>query len=464
MSKKNPNIILINCDDLGYADIGCYGSTLNKTPALDRLAEQGMRFTDFYAAAPVCTPSRAAMLAGSYPRRLNMHAFDIRKIDGSGEILEHRGVLFPGQAEGLNPQEKTIASVLKEGGYTTKMIGKWHVGDQPEFLPAHYGFDSWFGIPYSNDMGLQTRGPERVWAQHIKAPLPLVRDSVVVQEQPDQTSVTERYTEEAVTFIRENADRPFFLYFAHTYVHNPLFVPEVFERQSENGVLGAAVAHIDWSLAMLEYELERYGLTDDTLIIFTSDNGGARKSVNTPLRGFKGSTWEGGQRVNCIMKWPARIPAGTICNEISTMMDFLPTFADITGSDIEDGVIRDGHTMLGLMTQEAGASSGYKEFLYFKEGNLDAIRSGDYKLHLHLKELYNLDADVGETDNKYDELPDVVQKLEDMAEVARVDLGDDITGVASANQRPCGWVENPKPLTTYDPNHPYIVALYDIPG
>lgn len=189
MPKEAPNIILINCDDLGYADIGCYGSTLNKTPALDRLAEQGMRFTDFYAAAPVCTPSRAAMLAGSYPRRLNMHAFDIRKIDGSGEILEHRGVLFPGQAEGLNPQEKTIASVLKEGGYTTKMIGKWHVGDQPEFLPAHYGFDSWFGIPYSNDMGLQTRNPEKAWAQHIKAPLPLVRDSVVVQEQPDQTSV-----------------------------------------------------------------------------------------------------------------------------------------------------------------------------------------------------------------------------------------------------------------------------------
>lgn len=464
MSKKNPNIILINCDDLGYADIGCYGSTRNKTPALDRLAEQGMRFTDFYAAAPVCTPSRAAMLAGSYPRRLNMHAFDIRKIDGSGEILEHRGVLFPGQAEGLNPQEKTIASVLKEDGYATKIIGKWHVGDQPEFLPAHYGFDSWFGIPYSNDMGLQTRGSEKTWAQHIRVPLPLVRDSVVVQEQPDQTSVTERYTEEAVTFIRENADRPFFLYFAHTYVHNPLFVPEVFERQSENGVLGAAVAHIDWSLAMLEYELERYGLTDDTLIIFTSDNGGARKSVNTPLRGFKGSTWEGGQRVNCIMKWPARIPAGTTCGEISTMMDFLPTFAGITGADIEDGVIRDGHTMLGLMTQEAGASSGYKEFLYFKEGNLDAIRSGDYKLHLHPKELYNLDTDIGETDNQYDELPDVVQKLEDAAESAREDLGDDITGVVGANQRPCGWVENPKPLTTYDPNHPYIVALYDISG
>ena len=464
MSRKNPNIILINCDDLGYADIGCYGSTRNKTPALDRLAEQGMRFTDFYAAAPVCTPSRAAMLAGSYPRRLNMHAFDIRKIDGSGEILEHRGVLFPGQAEGLNPQEKTIASVLKEDGYATKIIGKWHVGDQPEFLPAHYGFDSWFGIPYSNDMGLQTRGSEKTWAQHIRVPLPLVRDSVVVQEQPDQTSVTERYTEEAVTFIRENADRPFFLYFAHTYVHNPLFVPEVFERQSENGVLGAAVAHIDWSLAMLEYELERYGLTDDTLIIFTSDNGGARKSVNTPLRGFKGSTWEGGQRVNCIMKWPARIPAGTTCGEISTMMDFLPTFAGITGADIEDGVIRDGHTMLGLMTQEAGASSGYKEFLYFKEGNLDAIRSGDYKLHLHPKELYNLDTDIGETDNQYDELPDVVQKLEDAAESAREDLGDDITGVVGANQRPCGWVENPKPLTTYDPNHPYIVALYDISG
>jgi len=393
-----------------------------------------------------------------------MHAFDVRKIDGSGEVIEQRGVLFPGQAEGLNPQEKTIATVLKDSGYATKIIGKWHVGDQCEFMPGNYGFDSWFGIPYSNDMGLQKREAGIVWADHIKVPLPLMRDDRVVQEQPDQASITERYTEEAVSFIRENTDRPFFLYFAHTYVHNPLIVPKVFEKQSENGKLGAAVAEIDWSLAMIEYELERCGVSDDTLIIFTSDNGGARKSVNAPLRGYKGSTWEGGQRVNCIMKWSALIPPGTVCDEICTMMDFLPTFADIVGLEIHDSIIRDGHSMLELMKHAPDAASGYEHFLYFNRGNLEAIRSGDFKLHLHRKELYNLDSDIGESENRYDAYPDVVRSLEVAAASAREDLGDDIAGVTGANQRPCGRIENPKPLTAYDPNHPYLVALYDTSG
>jgi arylsulfatase A len=461
INPEKPNIILINCDDLGYGDIGCYGSTANKTPAIDRLATEGMLFTDFYAAAPVCTPSRAAMLTGSYPKRINMHSFGVRMLDESRRIIHTRGVLFPGQAEGLHPEEKTIATVLKDSGYVTKIIGKWHVGDQPEFLPGNFGFDSWFGIPYSNDMGLQTRTAGNTLREMGKVPLPLMRDNTVVQEQPDQAGITERYTEEAVSFIRSNDDRPFFLYLAHTYVHNPLFVPETFMNRSANGVLGAAIAEIDWSLEMLQYELERSGLTDNTLVIFASDNGGAKKSSNAPLRGFKGSTWEGGQRVNCVMKWPAYIPAGITCNEICSMMDFFPTFAEIGGVDTDDDLVRDGHSMLELMKGETGIPSQYETFLYFNRGRLEAIRRGEYKLHLERRELYDLKKDVGETDNRYNELPEIVAELDRAADVSREDLGDDVTGITGANVRPCGRVEDPKPLAAYDLDHPYIVALYD---
>ena len=309
-----PNIILINCDDLGYGDIGCYGSELNRTPFLDRMAAEGIRFTDFYMASSICTPSRGAMMTGCYPPRIGFGSFD------------GRGVLWPGQAYGLGPQEVTIAQLLKQAGYATKLVGKWHCGDQKEFLPTRFGFDSYYGLPFSNDMARIDMG--RPGEQYDNPPLPLVRDEEVIQEQPDQRALTERYVEESVRFIRENRDRPFFLYFAHMYVHRPRYVPKHSLSESQNGAYGAAVEQIDWSAGVLFDELKRLGLDEDTLVIFTSDNGASITNMdkggsNGPLRGGKGTTWEGGQRLPCIMRWPERIPAGAVCTEIATAMDFL---------------------------------------------------------------------------------------------------------------------------------------------
>ncbi|MDP7134262.1 MAG: sulfatase-like hydrolase/transferase, partial [Planctomycetota bacterium] len=299
MTSARPNIILINCDDLGYGDLGCYGSEVNKTPALDRMAEEGMRFTDFYQASAVCSPSRGAMLTGCYPRRIGFGSF------------EGRWVLFPGQAVGLNQEEKTVASLLKEQGYATMLVGKWHCGDQPEFLPTRHGFDHYYGIPYSNDMGRQA-GREHY------PPLPLMDDDAVIQEQPDQASITERYVERSVRFIRENRGQPFFLYFAHMYVHLPLYAPQRFLRQSENGSYGAAVECIDWAASVLFDEIKELGLDENTLIVFTSDNGSRGRDEggsNSPLRAQKGTTWEGGQRVPCIVRWPGKVPAGKMSSE-----------------------------------------------------------------------------------------------------------------------------------------------------
>ena len=273
-----PNIILINCDDLGYGDIGCYGSELNRTPFLDRMAAEGVSFTDFYMASSVCTPSRGAMMTGCYPRRIGFGSFD------------GRGVLWPGQAYGLGSQEVTIAQLLKQVGYATKLVGKWHCGDQKEFLPTRFGFDSYYGLPFSNDMARIDMG--RPVELYYNPPLPLVRDEEVIQEQPDQRALTERYVEESVRFIRENRDRPFFLYFAHMYVHRPRYVPKHSLSESQNGAYGAAVEQIDWSAAVLFDELRRWGLDEDTLVIFTSDNGASITNMdkggsNGPLRAAK---------------------------------------------------------------------------------------------------------------------------------------------------------------------------------
>ena len=270
---KKPNVILINCDDLGYGDLSCYGSKLNKTPVLDKLAEDGIKFTDFYMASSVCSPSRGAMMTGCYPPRI-----------GFGVFEETKWVLMPGYSEGLNSEEITIAQILKDAGYKTKLVGKWHCGDQEEFMPLNHGFDSYYGLPYSNDMGMSEKRKGKY------PPLPLIKDSEVIQEQPDQASLTERYVEEAVSFMRENKENNFFLYFAHMYVHQPLCVPERFMKDSDNGSYGAAVECIDWATDAILYELKKLGLTENTLIIFTSDNGANKFGINSPLRGSKGTT------------------------------------------------------------------------------------------------------------------------------------------------------------------------------
>lgn len=441
---ESPNVILVNCDDLGYGDVGCYGSTLHSTPVLDRMADEGMRFTDFYMAAPVCSPSRAAMMTGCYPQRIGLET--------GCEIL----VLRPGEPIGLSAEEVTVAQVLKDAGYATKIIGKWHCGDQPEFLPTRRGFDSWYGIPYSNDMGITERHP------HFP-PLPLMRDEEVIQQQPDQAALTERYVEEAVRFIRDNRDNRFFLYLAHMYVHVPLYAPQRFLEQSRNGRYGAAVEHVDWCMAVLFHELQQLGLDDQTLVVFTSDNGGAPQhgASNAPLRGSKGTTWEGGMRVPCIMRWPGVIAPGTECAELTTAMDLLPTLARLAGRNPPDDRLIDGKEILPLILGAPDASSQYDVFYYYREHELQAVRAGDWKLHLTSGELYNLRDDIGETTDLAEKHPDIVTDLEERAADARQDLGDSLTGASGENRRPCGRVADPKPLTTYDPDHPYIVAMYD---
>ena len=462
-----PNIILINCDDLGYGDIGCYGSELNRTPFLDRMAAEGVRFTDFYMASSICTPSRGAMMTGCYPPRIGFGSFD------------GRGVLWPGQAYGLGPQEVTIAQLLQQAGYATKLVGKWHCGDQKEFLPTRFGFDSYYGLPFSNDMARIDMG--RPGEQYDNPPLPLVRDEEVIQEQPDQRALTERYVEESVRFIRENRDRPFFLYFAHMYVHRPRYVPKHSLSESRNGAYGAAVEQIDWSTGVLFDELRRQGLDEDTLVIFTSDNGASITNMdkggsNGPLRGGKGTTWEGGQRLPCIMRWPEGFrPAPSVRKSLRpwTSTRRSPPWATLR---FHKTGLSTARTLRPLMFAEEGAASPHDAFFYYYMNDLEAVRCGKWKLHLRkharagdpdsrdeeVNELYDLESDVGETRNLFDSHPEIVRELSAKLDACRRDLGDRPTGAKGENVRPRGQVDNPQALTEYNPDHPYMIAMYDI--
>jgi len=455
MTNRRPNILLINCDDLGYGDLGCYGSTRNKTPHLDALARDGVTLNEFYMASPVCSASRAAMLTGCYPPRV-----------GFGE----RPVLFPGEAIGLNPSERTIAGYLKDAGYATKIVGKWHCGDQPEFLPTRHGFDDYFGIPYSNDMGRQSNKPE-------SPPLPLLRKETVIQEQPDQRGITERYTDECLQFIDAHREAPFFLYLAHMYVHVPLFVPAPFLEKSDNGAYGGAVECIDWSTGVLVDRLKRHGLLDNTLIVFTSDNGSRARDEggsNAPCRGTKATTWEGGQRVPCIWHWPEGLSGGRSLDGIASSIDLLPTFCRMAEAEPENDVVIDGLDLSDWVVGRS-ESSPREVFCYYAGSALEAIRVGKWKLHVSkggvwgrddeamAPMLCDLENDVGEERNRAADHPDVVERLMVEMESVRADLGDRLTGDAGRGRRAPGHVAQPKPLTQYRPDHPYIVAMYDMP-
>jgi arylsulfatase A len=449
-----PNIILINCDDLGYGDLGCYGSKRNDTPNLDRLAADGVRFTDFYMASPVCSASRAAMLTGCYSQRI-----------GFADCQ----VLFPGQAQGLNPKESTIARQLKKIGYDTKIVGKWHCGDQPEFLPTNHGFDEYFGIPYSNDMGRQVNRLDA-------PPLPLLRNGEVIQQQPDQRGITERYVDESLQFMRRDRENPFFLYLAHMYVHVPLFIPKQFLNTSRNGAYGGAVACIDWAMGMIEAELNRLGIKDNTLVIFTSDNGSRARDEggsNAPLRGTKAQTWEGGQRVPCIMRWPGKIAAGMTCKGIASSIDLFATLAELADAPLPANTKLDSISLVETILE--GKPTKRNVFAYYQGPNLEAVRKGDWKLHFCKvgwapgaaddqvsSELYNLRDDVGEANNVYDKHPEIVAELQVAAEEFRRLLGDGRLGQVGTEIREVGLCKHPKPLTQYDKNHPYMIACYDL--
>ena len=430
-SSARPNIVLIFVDDMGYGDLGCFGSTTHRTPNLDTVAAAGMKFTSFYMAAPSCTPSRAALLTGCYPRRVSMD---------TGSTF---AVLRPGDRKGLHPDEITIAELLKPVGYATACVGKWHLGDQPGFLPTRQGFDSYFGIPYSNDMGVR-KGKN--WP-----PLPLMRAERVIEAPVDQNTLTRRYTEAAVEFIRSNRDRPFFLYLPHTFPHDPLHASPRFRGKSPGGIYGDAVEEIDWSTGEILAELRRLGISRRTLVVFTSDNGAAPNygGSNLPLRGHKATAWEGGMRVPCLMVWPGTIPTGSVCAEMATAMDLLPTFATLAGAELPDDRIIDGRDLSALLRADPGASSPHEAFYYYRGPNLQAIRDGRWKLHFSRKNgratpgaLFDLREDIGETVDQSAAHPDVVARLAAWAEKARLDLGDGrITG---RNQRSAGYVESPE--------------------
>jgi arylsulfatase A-like enzyme len=457
-TSDRPNIVLINCDDLGYGDLGCYGSTRNDTPALDRLASEGLRCTDVSMASPVCSPSRGALLTGCYPPRIGFGSF------------EGLPVLFPGQPVGLPPSEVSLGRLLSDAGYATLMVGKWHCGDQPEFLPTNHGFDHYFGLPYSNDMGRQAGTPvDTDGHQPGYPPLPLLDDDEVLEQQPDQASLTGRYVTEVLRFMRTHRDQPFFVYLAHLYVHLPIYVPDEFARRSRNGAYGAAVASIDWATDVVLAELDRLGLAERTLVVFTSDNGALDRpdgGSNLPLRGHKGSTWEGGVRVPFLARWPGRIEPGRVCDELVSSVDLYPTFARLAGTRPPEDRTIDGVDVTGLLLD--GEPSPREHLALYFMDDLCAVRDARWKLHVArdgvaVCELYDLQADPGESVDVAAQHAHQVQRLERVAEDVRERLGDARLGRTGAEVRPIGRVPQASTLTTYDPRHPYYAAEYDLP-
>ncbi len=449
-----PNIVLINCDDLGWGDLACTGHPLHQTPYLDRLAREGARFTNFYQPSAVCSPSRGGMLTGCYPRRIGFDNF------------EGKHVLFPGQRVGLATTEITFAKLLQSQGYATQMLGKWHCGDQPEFLPTRHGFDEYFGLPYSNDMGRQGQ-------KWNPPPLPLLDGETVIEAQPDQASLTQRYTEHAVRFMRRHRGEPFIVYLAHMHVHLPLYVPDRFLRDSANGRYGASVECVDWSTGVILHTLRQLGLEQNTLVMFTSDNGSRCDfgASNGHLRGKKGSTWEGGARVPLLARWPGVIPAGVVRDDLTTGMDLLPTFAELAGAKVPDDRALDGQSLMPLM-RGGPISPAMRHYLYYGMSSIDAIRDDRWKLHVgrqtwtsndrNLCELYDLQNDPGETTDIANQNMPIVRALMAQLDRSRDDLGDAATHTAGRNRRPIGRVDDPRPLTTFDPDCPYFMATYDL--
>jgi len=418
---KLPNIVLIYADDLGFGDLGCYGHPLIRTPHLDRMAAEGIRITQFYSAAPLCSPSRAALMTGRYPIRSGINF-----------------VFFPDSTGGIPDSELTIAQLLKQRGYATQIVGKWHLGHLPQYLPTKYGFDNYFGIPYSNDMSLKTntvydeldvkRGTKRPAAtldRYRNLPgVPLMRNEEVLERDPDQTQPTARYTAEATAFLRgaAKAKKPFFLYFAHTMPHVPPFASEKFLGKSRAGLHGDAVEELDWSVGEVRKTLAELKVDQDTLILFSSDNGapvnlGDNGGSNGPLREGKATTWEGGYREPFIACWKGRIAGGRVSSEVASTLDIFPTLARLAGAKPPQGVVLDGHDLAPLLWENKNRPQ--RDFFYYHAGTLHGMRRGPWKLRLpnpkqpDKAQLFHLEADYGERFDVAHLHADIVAQMRD---------------------------------------------------
>ena len=445
-----PNIVVIFLDDMGYGDLAATGATGYQTPHIDRLCNEGMRFTNFYSAQAVSSASRAGLLTGCYPNRI-----------GFAGALDHSANV------GIAQSEETIAEVLKKKNYACAAVGKWHLGHHPQFLPVNHGFDEYFGLPYSNDM----------WPFHPQngsyyPDLPLIEGDRVCNPKvtpEDQAQLTTLYTERAVSFIEKNKNHPFFLYLAHTMPHVPLYVSDKFKGKSEQGLYGDVMMELDWSVGEILKILEKLGLDNNTLLVFASDNGpwlnyGNHAGSTGGLREGKGSVFEGGQRVPCIMRWPEKIPAGTICNQLASTIDLLPTFAHICEAPLPTLHI-DGLNIISLMTNAEAVFSPRKYFLYYyRQNDLNAVRNDRFKLvfphagrtyegflpgndglpgqvnerHAFGTALYDMRRDPGERYDVKELYPEVVDELTKIAEEARKDLGDDLTDDKGTGRRSIG--------------------------
>ena len=398
---RPPNVVIFFTDDQGFGDLSCFGHPTIHTPNVDRMAAEGAKMTQFYVASPVCSPSRAALLTGCYPKRVGMH--------------EH--VIFPAYAHGLHPEETTIADVLSGAGYATGCFGKWHLGHRPGLLPTSQGFDTFFGIPYSNDMS-QFHRPEGNGYRHS---LPLLRDEAVIEWEPDQRLLTRRCTEEAVAFIDAHADEPFFVYVPHAMPHIPIYASEAFAGRSPRGTYGDVIEEIDWSVGEVLDALDRHGVGDETLVIFTTDNGPwlpykEQGGSAGSLAGGKGGNLEGGQRVPFVARYPDRIPAGLVQREVATTMDLLPTIAGLAGVTLDRDRPIDGHDIMPLLEGVEGVESPTASFIYYtSRGDLAGIRRGRWKLLLEPGTLHDVESDVSEQWNRADRHPDVVAELRALA-------------------------------------------------
>lgn len=455
-TSEQPNIVIIFTDDQGYGDLGTFGATGFETPNLDQMAQEGMRFTHFYVSQAVCSASRAALMTGCYSNRVSIF-----------------GALSNFSNNGINENEVTLGELVKQKEYATAVFGKWHLGHHRQFLPLQNGFDEYLGLPYSNDMWPVGYDGVPVDSTHRKfryAPLPLIegneiKDTIWTLEQQGQ--LTRLYTEKAVDFINRNADQPFLLYVPHSMPHVPINASDIFRGKSKQGLYGDVMMEIDWSAGQIMKALEDNGIQNNTLVIFATDNGpwlnfGNHAGTTGGLREGKGTAFEGGQRVPCIMKWPGMIPEGKICNELASTIDILPTVADITGSALPDHKI-DGVSLTPLFTGDF-SNPPREEFYYYYGKTLRAVRKGHWKLVFPHKSrtyldnvpgndgwpgetknvempggLYNLRRDPGERYDVSELYPHIIAELDSIGDRARADLGDALKGIESTGQRECGY-------------------------